>query len=105
MPRKSCKQDIPTVESILQDCYTLSLENMVYLREALGVLIAEEQRLEAGPDEWDVKREEKILRTGTRGSRGNIELKMINGCGPYAYLRFRSGDTYHSFYLGKARTK
>lgn len=106
MPRKSRKQDTPTVESILQDCYTLSLNNMIDLREALDVLIEEEQqRLEMEPDEWEMKREEKMSKTGARGSRGNIELKMINGCGPYAYLRFRSSDIHHSFYLGKAKTQ
>lgn len=106
MPRKSRKQDVPTLESILQDCYTLRLEEMEYLREALDVLIAEEkQRLEAETEEWETKREEKMPSTGARGSRGNIELKMINNCGPYAYLRFRSGDTHHSFYLGKAKLK
>ncbi|MEP0919565.1 hypothetical protein NC981_22310 [Leptolyngbya sp. DQ-M1] len=79
---------------------------MKYLREALDVLITEEaQRLTAEPDEWDVKREEKVLKTGARGSRGSIELKMINNCGPYAYLRFRSGDTHHSFYLGKVKAR
>ena len=106
MPRKSRKQMILTVESILRDCYTLGMDDMMDLREALDVLIAEEQqRLKTKPDEWEVKREEKMSRTGARGSRGNIELKMINDCGPYAYLRFRSGDTHHSFYLGKAKTE
>ena len=38
---------------------------------------------------------------GTTG--GYIELKTINGCGPYRYLRFRSQGQYKSVYLGKAR--
>jgi hypothetical protein len=104
MPRKSRKPDLPTVESIVQDCYSLDIEEMKSLREALDVLITEEeQRLAAEPDEWDIKREEKVPKTGAHGSRGRIELKMINNCGPYAYLRFRAGDTHHSFYLGKAK--
>lgn len=45
----------------------------------------------------------------TNGSNGNgsgttggyIELKTINGCGPYRYLRFRSQGQYKSVYLGK----
>jgi hypothetical protein len=78
---------------------------MIGLREALDLLIVEErERLEAKPDEWEEMREKKMPHTGARGSRGSIELKMINKCGPYAYLRFRSGDTHHSFYLGKAKT-
>ena len=104
MSRRSCKSETPTIENTLQDCYKLSLSDMIDLREALDLLIIEEQRrLEAEPDEWDTIREEKMLRTGAHGSRGNIELKMINKCGPYAYLRFRSGNTHHSFYLGKAK--
>lgn len=102
MARRSRKQENPTVEGILQDCYGLELEEMLHLREALDVLIPEkQQRLE--PDEWEIKCEEEMPSTGARGSRGSIELEMINNCGPYAYLRFRSGDTHHSFYLGKAK--
>jgi hypothetical protein len=106
MPRKSQRnREIPTLESTLQDCYQLSLQEMMHLRDALNVLILEEQqRLDADTEAWDTKREEKLPRTGARGSRGYIELKTINHCGPYAYLRVRSGNTHHSFYLGKAKT-
>jgi hypothetical protein len=107
MPKKSNRQrEIPTLESVLQDCYQLSLTEMIHLRDALNVLILEEQEwlenLDEG-NEWEMRREEKLPYTGARGSRGHIELKMINNCGPYAYLRFRSGETHHSFYLGKAK--
>lgn len=37
----------------------------------------------------------------TKGGAGAIEFKMINGCGPYAYLRFWQGKTHRSRYLGK----
>ncbi|HEY9862906.1 MAG TPA: hypothetical protein V6D21_01880 [Candidatus Obscuribacterales bacterium] len=33
---------------------------------------------------------------------GAIEYKMINGCGPYKYLRYWSGGRHRSVYLGKA---
>jgi len=36
-----------------------------------------------------------------RRARGHIEYKTINGCGPYAYLRYWSGQTLKSHYLGK----
>ena len=39
------------------------------------------------------------------GQTGYIEHKTINGCGPYAYLRFWSGKTHKSTYLGKVETK
>lgn len=32
---------------------------------------------------------------------GYIERKMINGCGPYYYLRTWNGKTHSSIYLGK----
>ena len=37
------------------------------------------------------------------GSRGGsyIERKMINGCGPYQYLRYQQAGKYRSIYLGK----
>jgi|JFJP01.1.fsa_nt_gi hypothetical protein len=35
--------------------------------------------------------------------RGSIERKMINGCGPYLYLRYWSGGKHRSIYLGKGK--
>ncbi len=37
------------------------------------------------------------------GPAGWVELKHINGYGPYAYLRWRDGKRMRSKYLGKAR--
>lgn len=41
----------------------------------------------------------------SKGSRGSgwIELKMINGFGPYAYRRWRTGGKLRSEYLGKVK--
>ena len=39
------------------------------------------------------------------GQTGYIEHKTINGCGPYAYLRFWAGKTHKSTSLGKVETK
>lgn len=33
---------------------------------------------------------------------GYVEIKMINGCGPYAYKRWREGGRLRSEYQGKA---
>ncbi len=33
--------------------------------------------------------------------RGHLEMKIINGCGPYAYLRVWRGGRLTSTYLGK----
>ncbi len=43
---------------------------------------------------------------GKRGGKGHIELKTINGCGPYRYLRYWGNTdtgkrTLKSVYLGK----
>ena len=34
---------------------------------------------------------------------GYVELKMINGCGPYAYKRFRKNGRLCSEYVGKVK--
>lgn len=46
----------------------------------------------------------KTSMTGAKdkGGRGHIELKTINGCGPYKYLRFWEGKVLRSQYIGKA---
>lgn len=36
-------------------------------------------------------------------AKGHVEAKMINGCGPYLYLRYWSGKTLKSKYIGKAK--
>lgn len=36
-------------------------------------------------------------------AQGHIEIKTIRGCGPYKYLRYRSGGKLKSKYLGKAK--
>lgn len=35
------------------------------------------------------------------GGAGWVDLKMINGYGPYAYMRWREGGTMKSKYLGR----
>lgn len=57
--------------------------------------------LEPSP-ESDIGGDEKDTQPG---GRGHIELKMIRGFGPYAYLRRWKGKTLTSTYLGKARTE
>lgn len=38
-----------------------------------------------------------------QAARGHVEAKTINGCGPYLYLRYWSGKTLKSKYIGKAK--
>lgn len=43
------------------------------------------------------------VREGHRPKRGHVEQKMINGYGPYLYLRYWRGGKLRSTYLGKGR--
>lgn len=45
--------------------------------------------------------------SGGKGSKGGawLELRTINGCGPYVYRRWREGGRKKSEYVGKAQTK
>jgi len=38
-----------------------------------------------------------------KGAGRWVELKMINNCGPYAYLRWREGGRTRSKYIGKVQ--
>lgn len=40
---------------------------------------------------------------GKSGKGGYVELKMINGCGPYAYRRARVAGRLTSEYIGKVK--
>jgi len=40
--------------------------------------------------------------SGTAKSQGHIELKTINGYGPYRYLRYWQDGKLRSSYMGKA---
>ena len=44
-------------------------------------------------------------RKSKAGASTRIEWKIINGCGPYPYLRYKSGGTHHSFYLKNLKRK
>ena len=38
---------------------------------------------------------------GGAGRGGWVEMRMVNGCGPYAYERWREGGRKRTRYLGK----
>jgi hypothetical protein len=46
-------------------------------------------------------KEAALARRGIRGGTGSFEDKIINGCGPYRYLRYWYGKTHKSIYLGR----
>jgi len=51
--------------------------------------------------ERDRLKEVALNRRGPRGGQGSFEDKIINGCGPYRYLRYWFGKTHKSVYLGR----
>lgn len=62
--------------------------------------------LEASSDDEALEADEQTLKEHTRhrgpkGGRGYYERKIINGCGPYLYLRYWSGGKHRSIYIGK----
>lgn len=64
--------------------------------ENMGILFpVKEEETEAVPDLTLTERKRK------RSSGGWVELKTINGCGPYAYKRWRDGGRTRSEYIGK----
>lgn len=70
------------------------LQEVAYI--VAGLLQALEGEDQPEPDQAGAEVE-------TKAARGHIELKTINGCGPYRYLRYWAGKTLKSHYLGKAK--
>lgn len=66
--------------------------------DALAAKAQEEPAKEHEPD-----RGGKESNSSKGGKGGYVELKMINGCGPYAYRRARVGGRLTSEYIGKVK--
>lgn len=83
------------IARVLRELETPALHR---LRDLIDVLLAEvEESTSEDQDQRDPGGEVALERR-----RGWVELKMINGHGPYAYLRWREGRVKRSRYLGKA---
>lgn len=67
----------------------------------LQALIATLQPEDDETEETAVNNDAEISTTKKKGKRGWVELKTINGCGPYAYRRWREGGRLRSEYVGK----
>ena len=68
------------------------------LEELLVALRALLEALDNEKDKDATSSQSTKPRSGSRGG-SRIEWKLINGYGPYPYLRFRSGGKYRSYYL------
>lgn len=91
------KSPQPTVASITRDLARLTrAERLELLAVLQGLLVAEErEEQQRSPDA------KPSIYRGPKGGKGSIEIKTINGCGPYRYLRYWSGNKHRSVYLGK----
>jgi hypothetical protein len=111
MPRRS-KSSVPgsaDLAAIAQLAVKLSQPDRLELIAILQAL----QEAEAGGKEKEAApgsireaarekvKEEALNRRGIRGGMGSFEDKIVNGCGPYRYLRYWYGKTHKSVYLGR----
>ena len=86
----------------------LNLPGLRDLRAAVDALIAE-RLAEEDLGSTEPYQGDDLLPKSSNGNptgrpRGAwIDTKMINGCGPYAYLRWREGGRCRSKYLGKVK--
>jgi hypothetical protein len=97
MPRKChSNQHSITVEDLIQLACQLSSSE-------LGELITALSALQDAIQQNDSDRSKSAIATSNNGKQNgksaHIVWKLINGCGPYPYLRFREGKKYHSYYL------
>jgi hypothetical protein len=88
MPRR--RSQSTAVESLLKQAAALSERELKALISGLQGLTLKE-----GLDEHGKPLNQK----------GYVEEKMVNGCGPYRYLRYWDGKTHKSVYLGKKEEK
>lgn len=88
----------------------MTLEELLELRALVDTNIdateLRARRIELGLEEPE---EEPVAENGvgdkSKGSKGGgyVEIKYINGCGPYAYRRAREGGRLTSEYIGKVK--
>jgi len=84
----------------------LSQSELVELGDMVAALLGVPgvSRFFAATEEDDDDQVADLDRNGDKpAAKGHVEAKMINGCGPYLYLRYWSGKTLKSKYIGKAK--
>jgi hypothetical protein len=84
-------------ESVTGNLASLGRDELAELRDMIETLLALQVNVdEEQPEELAAAQQSK------RTAAGHVEAKTINGCGPYLYLRYWSGKTLKSKYIGKA---
>jgi hypothetical protein len=86
---------IVTLEFMLEVLPTLANSDLLEVIEAASDILEEREQAEVG---YGAAPAESSSRGG-----GWLELKTVNGCGPYVYRRWREGGRLRSEYVGKVR--
>ena len=86
----------------------LSQSELVELGDMVAALLGVPgvSRFFAATEEEDDDQVADLDRNGDKpAAKGHVEAKMINGCGPYLYLRYWQGKTLKSKYIGKGKAQ
>jgi hypothetical protein len=96
------KRTLNRVDALIREAYELSLSELKSLHSALDGLIQaseEKLRVQSKPEFPEIR----TLNALKKVRRGSFELKPINGCGPYLYLRWWDAGNHRSTYIGKPK--
>jgi hypothetical protein len=94
---------MPTINKITQNIDGLSDEDLRFLLRLLQAILEarEDHRVKEDQREDENRTTQQAYISDQHPFRGCYELKIINGCGPYRYLRYRDGKILRSKYMGK----
>lgn len=100
----------PVYQQITSKLAQLTCNELDELIEVATVLRETMDKTPEEKDEEFVEQHKEVLKLSgaeqvRRPKRGHVEEKMINGCGPYLYLRHWRGGKLRSTYLGKGRVE
>jgi hypothetical protein len=105
MPRHTSKlTNTFDLETIATQALQLSRSDRAELMAMLQAYNEAEDEAALAAAERERRKEELLNRRGIRGGGGSFEDKIINGYGPYRYLRYWYGKTHKSVYLGKVKS-
>ena len=84
---------------------SLSTAELLELQAMIDEELSQREAEEAQQEERMSERGQQSQQSGeSKGKAGGyVELKMINGCGPYAYRRARVAGRLTSEYIGKVK--
>lgn len=88
MIKRRPARDTPTLERVVQAIAQWNRSDKEQLLVILQAMLEAEEDEQAA-DDHTLK--ERTQHRGPKGGRGHFERKIINGCGPYLYLRYWSG--------------